>query len=806
MRTTAAGVEPELVIVLEIAGTVENFVNAVKRIDGLEWLAEWDEDEIPPDDDFFRLDDDDEEDHEKALRGRLFLIMSNQQGMRELLSLWNRYKANPDQKFEHGFNKFRDVFRQLKDLRRWGEKDRVLETGMMERWREAIQYGYDPIRFEAEFWFRAAEGQRAAVFERFRATVSDVGGVCLNQCAIPQIAYHAAVVQLPPSGVQAILDKTDTRVLRSNDVMFFRPLGQSDAQPPDEIEGLLAVEPLDDRKRLGEPIAALFDGLPLENHRLLGGRLVLDDPDGWASSYPAEDRQHGTGMASLIIHGDLEAGEGPIDRALYVRPIMQPNPYSGRRPRGECIPEGILPADLIQRAVRRMLEGEGDAGPVAPTVRLINLSLGDPSQLFDYQLSPWARVLDWLSWKYKILFIVSAGNHSREILIEPIDGGLSSLDPDELERRVLQSVASDLRHRRLLSPAESINSVTVGASHEDRCRDAVLGNRLDLLSASLPSLTNGLGQGFQRSVKPEILLPGGKQLYREQPARNDGKVYLRPGASTLPAVIRVAVPGTATGGLSSTGFTCGSSNSAALATRGAIGIFDRLLALRYESGGESLNDEQITVLVKALLVHGAGWGEGSTTLEAALREGSNDPKLKTRIARFLGYGLADLTRVLDCTNHRATLIGCESLRAEEGHDYSIPLPPSLGGRTDWRRFTITLAWLSPINPQHHKYRLAHLWFDPPRTPLRVSRRQAEWQSVRRGTVQHEVLEGYEACVISEGDSLKLTVNCRPDAGRLREPVPYAIAVSLEVAEGVDVALYDEVRARLRPRITPPGAV
>lgn len=252
--------------------------------------------------------------------------------------------------------------------------------------------------------------------------------------------------------------------------------------------------------------------------------------------------------------------------------------------------------------------------------------------------------------------------------------------------------------------------------------------------------------------------------------------------------------------------SCGSSNSAAIATRGAIGIFDRLLALRSEPGGDSLTDELTTVLVKALLVHGAGWGDHSTTLDEVLREGSNDQKLKTRIARFLGYGVADLTRVLDCTDHRATLIGCERLRAEESHDYAIPLPPGLGGRTEWRRFTITLAWLSPINPQHHKYRQAQLWFDPPRTPLRVSRRQAEWQSVRRGTIQHEVLEGDDACVITEGDTMKLTVNCRPDAGRLKEPVPYAIAVSLEVAQGVDIALYDEVRARLRPRITPPGAI
>jgi len=305
MRTTAAGVEPEQVIVLEIVGSVENFANAVRKIHGLEWMAEWDEDEILPDDDFFRLGKDDEEDHEKAIRGRLFLVMSNQRGMSELLSLWKRYQTDPNQKFDHGLNKFRDVFRQLRDLRRWGERDRIFETGMEEYWREALEHGYDPIRFEVEFWFRADEKRRGAVFERFKATVTQVGGTCLNQCAIPQIAYHAAVVQLPPGGVQAILDQTDTRVLRSNGVMFFRPQGQCIVEPSDEFDGLRDIEAHDNRIPLREPVAALLDGLPLENHALLSGRIVVDDPDGWASSYPAEDRQHGTSMASLIVHDDL---------------------------------------------------------------------------------------------------------------------------------------------------------------------------------------------------------------------------------------------------------------------------------------------------------------------------------------------------------------------------------------------------------------------------------------------------------------------------------------------------------------------
>src|SRR2546426_11326900 len=40
LQQTAAGAEPELVLVLEIAGSVEAFIRAVRRVPELEWLAE----------------------------------------------------------------------------------------------------------------------------------------------------------------------------------------------------------------------------------------------------------------------------------------------------------------------------------------------------------------------------------------------------------------------------------------------------------------------------------------------------------------------------------------------------------------------------------------------------------------------------------------------------------------------------------------------------------------------------------------------------------------------------------------------
>ena len=74
--------------------------------------------------------------------------------------------------------------------------------------------------------------------------------------------------------------------------------------------------------------------------------------------------------------------------------------------------------DLVHRAVRRMYEGEGDSLPSAPTVKVINLSVGDGHRPFGGgDLSPWARLIDWLSHKHQVLFVVSVGNASDELTL-----------------------------------------------------------------------------------------------------------------------------------------------------------------------------------------------------------------------------------------------------------------------------------------------------------------------------------------------------------------------------------------------------
>ena len=145
-------------------------------------------------------------------------------------------------------------------------------------------------------------------------------------------------------------------------------------------------------------------------------------------------------------------------------------------------------------------------------------------------------------------------------------------------------------------------------------------------------------------------------------------------------------------------------------------------------------------------------------------------------------------------------MGFGNLSNGEAHVFSLPLPPSLGSRSEWRRLTVTLAWLSPVLPATQKYRVASLWFEIRGSRLVPNRTNADWQAVRRGTVQHEIFEGQSAEPLEDGEVLEIKVNCREDAGKIHKPISYGVVVSLEIAEGIDIDVYNEVRTRIKPKI------
>lgn len=807
ISNSVAGLEPETVLVIEIAGSINDFRQAVEAI-GLEWLGEWDIDDVEPDEDFFERNTKGEKTN-KSVKGRMFLSLSNEAGMRELLSLWERWRNN--QTLPTGKTKWRDVFNQTLQIRRWGMEEALHETGMLDRWRDLV----DPITpgqliyCQIELFYRGSAEKRRQSEGNVRALLAAVGGRTLSGFIdMPDIAFHAVKAELPAERIRQLLSDLDSdahdtgiQLFKFHGVMYFRPTGQSLATTQDG-EGEVAEFPAGEVEL--PPIAAILDGAPNLQHQALRGRLLFDDPDNLAAQYQTGEKKHGTAMASLVVHGELVDGQfDPLQRLVYVLPIMQPDPNA--RNRDEHVPDEVFFEDRIERAVRRIFEGEGAVPAQAPSVCVINLSIGDPARPFIHTPSPWARLLDWLSWKYRVLFCVSAGNY-----LDAIDIGMSRPDyvalADEAKvEHVLKCIQSQLSGRRILSPAESMNAISVGAIHTDNAGNYHLGQRTDLLpQASLFSPASRLGHGFRRSLKPEILFPGGRQLYRT-PVLDSQSIYQLDGGLGAPGQ-KVAWDSNQTGDLSKTAYTQGTSNATALATRSAVRIYEVLNTLRTELG-EDIPEKLASVLIKALLVHGAKHDDDAhNAITSALKTPENSRQFKEVISRYLGYGAVEIERVLACTEQRGTVLGCGEIRENEIHEYRLPLPPGLASSQVWRRMVVTLAWFTPVNPSHRNLREAKLELSPiggwGELPLKLARQDADHNQVLRGTVQHEVVEGTkQIAAYQDGDSILLQITCKKDAtANLDHTIPYGLAVTLEVAEGIQIPIYEQLRARLQPQV------
>jgi len=267
-----AGLEPETVLVIEIAESVDDFRQAVEGADGLEWLGEWDVEDIEPDDDFYEvpkigvdffknkidgitnraqskeireilkqhgfIDDDGKiiadkiselslPDHlkhlgkdiiravnsakDKRLKGQLFLSLGNERGLKELLVLWQYWEKR--QELPHGKTKWRDVFDQTLRIRRWGIEETLRETGMIDRWHDLLD-PIDPaqeIHCQIELFYRRNIEKREQNEATIAALLAEMGGRTLGPFIdMPSIAFHAVKANLPADKVRHLLALLDS--------------------------------------------------------------------------------------------------------------------------------------------------------------------------------------------------------------------------------------------------------------------------------------------------------------------------------------------------------------------------------------------------------------------------------------------------------------------------------------------------------------------------------------------------------------------------------------------------------------------
>lgn len=298
--------------------------------------------------------------------------------------------------------------------------------------------------------------------------------------------------------------------------------------------------------------------------------------------------------------------------------------------------------------------------------------------------------------------------------------------------------------------------------------------RLNPTLKLLPSLFSGFGNGYRNSIKPDAVFYGGR-IFIKEPMLDNNPTPIEFSFLNTPPGQKVAAPSPERDKVN---FTRGTSNATALMSRNAASIIDVLYNINDGLLQSHQYSRYIPIMIKSMLIHGCSWDNIGENLRNMLNDIYSNTEIKKIITKWIGYGLPDINKVKQCTEQRATVIGFGELMPDEVHLFKLPLPQSLSSKMENRRLTITLAWFSPIKSTTQKYRVASLYFEATNEIIGVSRDNADWHAVRKGTIQHEVFVGSQAMPFADDDSLNIKVICKNDADVIKLPIQYSLVVTL----------------------------
>lgn len=290
--------------------------------------------------------------------------------------------------------------------------------------------------------------------------------------------------------------------------------------------------------------------------------------------------------------------------------------------------------------------------------RLFNHSIAAYRPCKLRNMSAWAASIDWLSWKYDVLFFQSAGNlpHSSRALpfrlgiLDHLNSGFTY--PEYLTRG----------SSRIASPSESLQAITVGSvSHIQH-----VGNGFSSIAGvDRCSAFSSTGLGVWNSVKPDVVEYGGD--YALDSANPPG---IHSPAEICPELVSSTMHG------------------GPLAARDQVGTsFATPKVASIGAALQSLFPSESTLLYRALIVNSARWPEWA-----------EQERNKLNVIKQLGYGIPNAQRATENTPYRITLIstGNRRVKGKEAQIYTVPIPAELrapGGEFNVR-IDVTLSYVA----------------------------------------------------------------------------------------------------------------
>lgn len=383
----------------------------------------------------------------------------------------------------------KQLLQALTSIDAWSEEDR-------KSW--AVRYHGFPQEelfiLDVELWpvEMAASRDRAELLSSFEQWLKDNQLIQLDRVNLDSFLMYR--MQVNPEQAQQLLSHIDVRLIDLPPVsgIDYQVISRDIAEIPRNIPS----------PAVNAPKVCILDSGINTNHPLIKPAMAES-----ASFVVGEDESdlagHGTQVAGIALYGNLEE----CNAANYWAP--QAWIYNGKILNKAC----EFDQETIESTLVKAVEHFVELG-----CRIFNLSIGNENSPYDGKhIRGIAYILDLLSRKHDILFVVSVGNFrgSDEPPI-PKDSWR-----DEYPEYLLGE------HNAIIDPAPALNVLTVGSlalhdatrSHEQRPEEI---DHLAAAKTNQPSPFTRHGPSIKGALKPELVAHGGNFA---SPMRFEGKQW-----------------------------------------------------------------------------------------------------------------------------------------------------------------------------------------------------------------------------------------------------------------------------------------
>jgi Subtilase family len=464
----------------------------------------------------------------------------------------------------------------------------------------------------------------------------------------------------------------------------------------------LSILPPDDNS----PEVGIIDSGIMENHKYIVSAIKNQNSKSYVKgSDSVADLVHGGG------HGTQVGGAVLYPQGVSLLDLPYKLPFFLRNLRvlnEDNILDNKYPAELMKKIVEENEE-----------CKIFNLSITSRTASKLKHMSTWAAMIDTLIHEKNILFLISAGNLTKNYIQDCIkrENGYPfyQLEP----------------FCRIANPAQSSFALTVGSISSTNYEDEYWKS---IEKEQNVSAFSRVGLGIWGQIKPDVVEYGGGLLISKN---NDFSI--KANTEAAPELISSTLYGGSAYGRSNVG--------SSYATPKVTHIVAQLKKL-YPN--DNVN------LLRALVVQGA----------RLPHEHFNNPSKQS--IQFLGYGIPSLERVTKNSKQRITLYNTGEIRAEEGHIFSLLIPQEFRNPADEYDILIeiTLAYTAKIRRTRQKTKsYLSTWLDW--TTSKIGETYKDFKDFALSEIE-TVKTNYDTNSRSELVNFNWTIKNRADHGNIQD--------------------------------------